>query len=645
MSNNFVYKPIVAEQKTKDMAANINRYYQNDIWDLKDPLFNDLQYTGSRRFIKFTIKNQYINTELKKYYISGIDNGFPSIGTLVANAGYISILDSFFDKYYPNVKSLLDLDIAKARVRLSTFLIEKNTAKKTIDNCLGFLKSSYEFVFDYYDEREEIEKDCWDFRKIPNAKYPKNHTTYSLNFSSLPSFFKESVKSYCKLKLSNTSITPLINKVNNLEFFFKFLKERHPTWTNFNELSRYDIESYLSYLNQYKGNLKSNTRWRYITTLEDYLLYLQKREDKIAPIKPVFNLIFKEDLPKIHVEKETIKYIPDEVVSQLENLLNTTPEDLKPAMTDWDRSIVPIVILLLATGWRINDISNLRYHNCLLYNDGWYLQGDINKTEVKEHRVPIEDEVAKLVQAIAESTKNILTKDNNSDKYLFPTLKGARKGMPIASGNVESALNRWSKDYHILDEHGNPYKFNNHAFRHTKGVELINNGMNLIHVQKWMAHASPEMTLVYAKVTDQTLRKEWIEAKEKSSFLKIDLSNGKVSEMNDEDLLEWEYIRHNIEAAKVPMGYCMASQKLGCPYVETPCLTCNNFCTTPDNLQEFEAEIKSLEELIARTKDMPVWNEKNQKRYEKITQIRDTLAQGKIHHPSGKKAREYPKTN
>jgi hypothetical protein len=70
-------------------------------------------------------------------------------------------------------------------------------------------------------------------------------------------------------------------------------------------------------LNQHKGNLQSSTRRRYITTLEDYLLYLQKREDKKAPIKPVFNLIFEEDLPKLHIERETIKYIPDEVVSQL----------------------------------------------------------------------------------------------------------------------------------------------------------------------------------------------------------------------------------------------------------------------------------------------------------------------------------------
>lgn len=80
---------------------------------------------------------------------------------------------------------------------------------------------------------------------------------------------------------------------------------------------------------------------------------------------------------------------------------------------------------------------------------------------------------------------------------------------------------------------------------------------------------------------------------------------------------------------------------MGCPYVETPCLTYNNFCTTPENLFEFDLEIKNTEELIERTIDMPIWNEKNQKRLDHLKNIRTTLAKGLIHHPAGKKRREY----
>ncbi|WP_244850397.1 hypothetical protein [Brevibacillus halotolerans] len=45
--------------------------------------------------------------------------------------------------------------------------------------------------------------------------------------------------------------------------------------------------------------------------------------------------------------------------------------------------------------------------------------------------------------------------------------------------------------------------------------------MNILHVQKWMAHASPEMTLKYTKVLDTTMRKSWEEATKQGIFESI----------------------------------------------------------------------------------------------------------------------------
>jgi hypothetical protein len=165
------------------------------------------------------------------------------------------------------------------------------------------------------------------------------------------------------------------------------------------------------------------------------------------------------------------------------------------------------------------------------------------------------------------------TSENNPDKYLFVRTQGRRRGNPFSRVDVQNALNRWAKRYNIVDQDGHVYHFGNHAFRHTKGVELINLGMNLTHVMKWFAHSSPEMTLTYAKIADDTLRKEWEKAQEKKGpLLRVNLGNGQVNKMDmDEDLIHWEYIRSNIEAVRVPLGYCLASKKEGCPYVVTPC--------------------------------------------------------------------------
>ena len=76
-------------------------------------------------------------------------------------------------------------------------------------------------------------------------------------------------------------------------------------------------------------------------------------------------------------------------------------------------------------------------------------------------------------------------------------------------GSKLQALNRLAVKHAIRDEQEKLFHFRLHAFRHTKAVELINNGMSLVLVQQWMAHASPEMTLIYARMLDETMHSQW----------------------------------------------------------------------------------------------------------------------------------------
>lgn len=110
----------------------------------------------------------------------------------------------------------------------------------------------------------------------------------------------------------------------------------------------------------------------------------------------------------------------------------------------------------------------------------------------------------------------------------------------------------------------------------------------------------------------------------------VNISKGSVQEIKlDDDLIHWEYIRSNVEAVKVPLGYCMASKIEGCPFVITPCLdNCPNFCTTPEHIPQFENEIQNVIAIIERTKDMPMFNRKNQKQLENFNRIKDLLING-----------------
>lgn len=635
MTSNVAYQPQVTPEKMTEIKVHLQGYWMNDVWNVTDDYFK--LYGGgdswslTTKRIDFTPFCIPIRQELKFFVAIQILTEALTLTTVMNYSLAFNHLGSFLDKHYPKIDSFIEISYTKGITQYRTFLADINIKTKSD---VVFFNSAYKFLFAFYDTRDEFEKDIWDVRNIPNARFTINRSSYLLKFDQIHPVYRKRVKDYFKFAITSLSQSVLCKKLRGIRYFLEFLRKYYPDWNNLIQIKRTDIEKYLIYFNTNFGHLK-DINSNYLWAVKDWLEYLQRSNRPEAPVTPVYALFFKEDFPKKQKRNENeIKYIPDTVMNQLEMLLSEDPDDLNPPMKETEKEYIPIVILLMATGWRASDILNLRYHNCLVTTSkGLYLQGDIPKTEVMQHRVPIDEDVATIIQTVIEQTKDKSTKENNLEKYLFVRTRGKRKGKPFSSMSIQEALNRWAKRYNIMDQEGNIYHFGNHAFRHTKGVELINLGMNLTHVMKWFAHSSPEMTLIYARIADDTLRKEWKKAQEKKGpLLRVNLDNGQVDKMNmDEDLIHWEYIRSNIEAVRVPLGYCLASKKEGCPYVVTPCLTCPNFCTTPDNLLDFEREIQKVEEHIEMTKNYPIYNDKTKEQLDNLIKIRDQLAEGKSH--------------
>lgn len=63
----------------------------------------------------------------------------------------------------------------------------------------------------------------------------------------------------------------------------------------------------------------------------------------------------------------------------------------------------------------------------------------------------------------------------------------------------------------ILDGDGNPYHFKAHALRHTRALEYTEQGMPIGIIQQVLGHCSLQMTLHYAKVSENMLYKKWKE--------------------------------------------------------------------------------------------------------------------------------------
>jgi site-specific recombinase XerD len=493
---------------------------------------------------------------------------------------------------------------------------------------------------------EEFAKDIWDVRFIPGARYPAHRSEYRLNFTGIPDPFRALIKRYLRFLITQRSQQWCARTIRWLELFVHFFLTTYPDACDFQPLSRADVEAYLVYLHRFKGvpyrqgmRMSDEAFWRTVTGLRKFLEYLEQTSSAEAPLKAVGKLIWLSDsgaVPLPQYNPSIIKYIPEMVLAQLEANIHHLPP-----------THVPVVLLLRASGWRISDVLTLRHSTCLEHSEsGWWLCGDIAKTNILHHRVPISDEIATLVTAQIALAKEQYSDAENPEHYLFPSKSKNRRGRPMGYDWIRRGLDKLTINGNIRDEVGNLFYIKTHAFRHTKAVELINNGMSLLHVQQWLAHLTPEMTLIYAKILDSTMRKEWEQAFAQGA-VRIDVQ-GQPKAVNTEQLrteqeIEWEHIRHNLDAVRLPNGYCFKPKKAHCPPQETPCYTCHHFCTTPDFLLQFEREERDLRELIAlgEKAGSEIWIERNTQKLQRVLPVIQILKQGNLHHPAGKAMREY----
>ncbi|MGR5874071.1 tyrosine-type recombinase/integrase [Bacillus pacificus] len=92
------------------------------------------------------------------------------------------------------------------------------------------------------------------------------------------------------------------------------------------------------------------------------------------------------------------------------------------------------------------------------------------------------------------------------------------RGGHLSGIGYKQNLMSYQSKKNITDETGDIFHFKNHAFRHTYAVKMLNGGADILTVQELLAHASPEMTMRYARLLDDTKRKAFEEVIKKRCF-------------------------------------------------------------------------------------------------------------------------------
>ncbi|OFD79312.1 MULTISPECIES: tyrosine-type recombinase/integrase [Bacillus cereus group] len=627
----------------------------NDSWNIEFlesiPQFRKMadNYKGKRRNVHFRINSPTVNLEIKYVWYQKLFKEHWALSSgFNAKAALLNKLSIFLNVKYPHLFSLFDLDMEKAEREWwfwlkqqgipitktsKTIMFEEYTHKSPAATYFRLIYSNFLVLAD---SRDEWEKDRWDVR-ILHTKYgiyySKSLTAHYLNFTKIePLKIRESTKKYIKQRLmgrNDLSFATARIYVRALTKFFTFIFSLEPTWNDLKDLKRPHMEQYIQWLHEDTKNKGIDPLERYISEelkrINKFLGDAQKYEYVIAPNTDVRLLIFPGDKPRVKKKPfGQIDYIPDFVLEQLFAHLNDLPED-----------IIPVVWVAFKTGLRISDVLELTT-DCLVQLNGKYsIVTDIEKTQVKGHRIPIDEDLAKILSVLISYSKENSTQDNNPEGYIFVRYQGIRKGKPYTQGWIRSHLNELAKKKHIVDEDGNIFRFKTHQFRHTYAVKLLNGGTDILTVQELLAHASPEMTLRYAKLLDETKRKAF-ESVINQGVFSFDL-NGEVQEINagediPDDILQALWQEHKLNAMDNPYGTCHARLKGDCPHMEAPpCLTCNSGSPCKDlaigfselDIEKYELHIKTTTRAVEIAKqhnreDMVEKHVRNLNRYQGI---------------------------
>lgn len=618
-----------------------NGYWlDNDKWDLTKNFFIGKIINNMRYIHFYNIENEYIKNEIKFYFLFNFKNKYlTNIGIVRLNSP-LQHLSKFL-----TCNTLVFLNKENIETKWIDFLIQNGVSyNKNESTYFGLTNDLISFIKDFYDDREEVEKDIWYSKNIKGVKISatSDSTSTSISFLEIPIYYRETIKSYFKTIITKKSWSQCRQILNNLNYFFEKFYTNSYTDGFVEELSRQDIENYLYWLNNDFKDNNATYKSKFVSYIRTFLEYIQIAQYEKAPIKEVSFLIFQDDIPKRELRKDEVKkvkFIPEPILKQLDNNI-----------MELDRpQFRPIYILLRETGWRGTDILNLRYDNCLeqIWNNkeekyNHYLCGEISKTGIAQLKIPMRDKVAEMVQNSIDKAKQLSTEENNPKKYLFNTYEGKRKGRPLNKQTLLLTIKRLIKQKDIRDVNGQLYHLRLHSLRHTRAKEYVEQGMGISVIQQILGHQSLQMTVHYATVTENILYEKWKNTEDLELF-KVDTRTNELKEVDlssntGKNLVRYEYVKKNLDAVRVPFGVCFKPSKLPCRQQMNFCLSCASFCTTVENIPEYEEEIEKVKKQIEVSKGCgrELWAEKNKKYLDILEKTLEQVKEHKLIHKNSK---------
>lgn len=595
--------------RQEEVLSRIVGYWAADVW-----LFGDCPIQSGKcgngyaltKPNRFTCIWELLNLEMKYACWQKLERGEWTTNTCWKQGQHLKKLCDFINEITPETNSFLEKPLNVWEICFRTYLVENGLWKKprmsnylnknnelieyeAVNMDIVFLHQVYKILREDYDDRDEWDKEIWDARKL-GLKLDPSRSEYTLNFTEIrQDWLYQAAKKFSRYNITLFSWRDCQKKLTALKDFSLYLNSHYPNLQPY-QINRQLILDYFSELK--KTGLAAATRNNYISGLQQFFELSARVGWAEVPDK---RLIYQEDYPRI--DQALPRFIPEEVMGQLNQHIDKLPAYL-----------MRMTLVLQECGMRIGELCNISY-NCLLRDhEGDYFLKYYQGKQKKEHTIPIS---AELVGVIVEQQEWILSQFGVNCPYLF-VYPHETIPTPFKQDYFKEALNQLGYEQQIKDKTGKLWRFQPHQFRHSVGTRMINLGVPQHIVQRFLGHASPEMTSTYAHIFDQTLKQEFFKYKHKlvdvtGNIVTPELLLSEMSKGLDPNSIDSQWLKKNILAQALPTGLCALPVVQGsCPYGANKCLV----GTDGNGCPHFKTDFRYLDkhqEHLERTNNIIDW--------------------------------------
>ena len=283
-----------------------------------------------------------------------------------------------------------------------------------------------------------------------------------------------------------------MNMIKEMEQYLEFCKYRKELNRNTLKAYRIDLEQYLSFI---KKDFLLKTR------IEEYITELHKKykqktvKRKIASIKAFYRYLEEEErlegsnpFTKIRVKFKETESLPRIIPrNDIERLLNYMYDVMK--QSGQEATIyrdLSVIEMFFATGARVYEISNLKIQDIDLDNGIIKLFGKGSKERYVQIGSP---EVLEVVKEYYRLNQQKIDKSG----FFFVNRQGKRFS--------EQSIRRMIRKYSC--QAGISIHITPHMFRHSVATYLLEEGVDIMYIQKILGHSSIKTTQIYLHIASK----------------------------------------------------------------------------------------------------------------------------------------------